>query len=72
MLSANMDKGVTEYQVEAAISKIYGSVGYQFSLVSRVMCTEVVPCHSAWLSVYIFVYFSKTLHNTGLLLPLIL
>jgi len=26
MLSANMDSGSTEYQVEAAISKVYGSV----------------------------------------------
>lgn len=26
MLSANMDQGSTEFQIEAAISKIYGSV----------------------------------------------
>lgn len=26
MLSANMDQGATEYQVEAAISKVYASV----------------------------------------------
>jgi len=28
MLSGNMDCGATEYQVEAAISKVYGSVSY--------------------------------------------
>lgn len=26
MLSGNMDSGASEYQVEAAISKVYGSV----------------------------------------------
>jgi len=28
MLSGNMDSGVTDYQVEAAISKVYGSVSW--------------------------------------------
>lgn len=33
MLSANMDQGSTEFQIEAAISKIYGSVSVWFNSV---------------------------------------
>jgi len=29
MISGNMDSGATEYQVEAAISKVFASVGTQ-------------------------------------------
>ena len=48
MISGNMDTGVTEYQVEAAISKVYGSVSLKnigLSLSSLSLIAEVLQGH---------------------------
>jgi len=41
MISGNMDTGVTEYQVEAAISKVYGSVSQKNVVVDVVVVVEI-------------------------------
>lgn len=41
MVSANMDQGSTDFQIEAAISKIFGSVRSQ-------ACREGEPSSEAW------------------------
>jgi len=48
MISGNMDTGVTEYQVEAAISKVYGSVSPKnigLLLLSSSLIAEVLHGH---------------------------
>ena len=50
MVSANMDQGSTDFQIEAAISKIFGSVRSQ-------ACGEGEPRLGAWLQKQSWVAF---------------
>lgn len=43
MLSANMDKGFKDFQIEAAISKIFGSVRTQARWKDRVQVRTSAP-----------------------------
>ena len=41
MLSSNMDQGSTEFQIEAAISKVFASVSLSFSAKMRLVCCKI-------------------------------
>ncbi len=42
MVAANMDQGSQEYQIEAAISKVYASVSY-FHIFTRIEIKTLYP-----------------------------